>query len=240
MQALPIRAHTHPSLLTWSAGAALALVLAASSATAGGVHIGHWTDDKHDPDGFQYALIQTGSETTCSVNGGRAWNDIEQLQNEVEKSGREVLWFSIRDKAYVVRDPGAIRRAREIVRPMTDLGKQQGELGRQQGELGRRQGELGAFQGRLGAMQGRVAALQATRDPETRREVAELRQQLAELSAEVRALGQRQRVLGDRQRVLGDRQRVLGQRQAAASRLAHEQLRALAETSIRNGDAERL
>ncbi len=218
---------------------AFAAVFAATPAAAGGVHFGY-SDKRHDPNEFQYAIVEGGSQTTCSIWNEEIWAKLERLQKEVSNTGRQVMWFSMRGTEYVVRDAAAMRRAREIVQPMTDLGKQQGELGAQQGVLGARQGELGALQGRIGSLQGRAAALQAAaNDPATRAEAAEIRQQLAELSAQARALGQRQRGLGERQRILGARQRELGERQREASLLAHEQLRTLAEKTIRDGTAER-
>ena len=226
-------------LLAAAVTSALAAVLAVMPASAGGVHFGYSTG-KHDPDKFQYAIIESGSQTTCSVSGDDSWARIEKLQKEVKATGRQLMWFNVDGKDYVVRDAGALRRAQEIVRPMSELGRQQGELGAQQGELGARQGELGALQGRMGALQARIAALQMSRDSETRSEAAELRRQLDALSADTRELGARQRELGDRQRVLGERQRILGERQRAASQLASEQLQNLAASSIRNGTAERL
>lgn len=217
---------------------ALAAVLAVAPAAAG-VHFGYSTG-KHDTDKFQYAIIESGSQTTCSVSGDDSWARIEKLQKEVKATGRQAMWFQVDGKDYVVRDAGALRRAQEIVRPMSELGRQQGELGAQQGALGARQGELGALQGRIGALQARIAALQMSRDSETRSEAAELRRQLDALSADTRRLGARQRELGDRQRVLGERQRILGDRQRAASQLASEQLQNLAASSIRDGTAERL
>jgi predicted RNase H-like nuclease (RuvC/YqgF family) len=234
MNVFPFRAAGIPAALM------LAGALATTPAAASGVHMGYWTGDKNDRDRFQYALMERGGSMTNSMWSDEVSGDFAKLQKEVESTGREVLWFSIGEKAYVVRDAPSIERAHEIVKPMTELGKQQGELGRQQGELGRQQGKLGKFQGRIGAIQGRVAALQATRDPESRREAAALRRELDELSSEMRVLGQRQRELGEKQRVLGERQSQLGERQQAASRVAGDQLRALAESSIRSGKAERL
>jgi hypothetical protein len=222
----------------YAALAATLALVAATTASAGSVHYGY-SGAKHDPDKFQYAIIERGSQT-CSISGDDSWARIEELQDEVKETGREVMYFRIGGKDYVVRDRAAVRRAIEITRPMSELGKQQGELGARQGELGARQGELGALQGRIGALQGRVAALQASRDPQTRAEAAEIRAQLAELSAEARALGARQRDLGARQRELGARQRVLGERQREASKLAHEELRTLAEKTIRDGTADRM
>lgn len=214
------------------------LALLAAPVLAGGSFHGHWTTDEDKS--FQYALIMKNSNTTMSVHGDDTWDDLGQLQKEVKRTGHEVLWFEVDERAYVIRDPATIRRAKDIVEPMMELGKQQGALGARQGELGARQGELGAIQGKIGALQGRVAALQASRDPQTRAEAAELRAQLRELVHEQRALGERQRELGERQRELGARQRVLGERQAEASRIAHAELRQLAERSIRNGTAERM
>ncbi len=240
MNALRIRTGGCPGLLPASTAAVLVALVGPSPALAGGASFGYWTGDSNGRAGFQYALIERDSQTSCSVWNDAAWTDIGRLQKEVESSGREMLWFTVGERSYVVRDPAVIHRAHDIVQPMAELGKQQGELGRQQGELGRRQGELGALQGRLGALQGRVSAVQASRDPDARREAAELRRQLEELSSEARELGQRQRALGQRQRELGERQTVLGARQREASRMAEAQLRTLAETSVRNGKAEAL
>ncbi len=240
MNPLPIRTGGCPGSLASSMVALILALAGATPALAGGASFGYWTGDSDGSSGFQYALIERDSQTSCSVWNDDAWADIGRLQEEVESSGRELLWFTVGDESYVVRDPAVIRRAHDIVQPMAELGKQQGELGRQQGELGRRQGELGALQGRIGALQGRVSALQASRNTDAHSEVAELRRQLEELSTEAHELGQRQRALGQRQRELGERQAELGARQRQATKMAEAQLRTLAETSVRSGRAEEL
>jgi len=189
-------------------------------------------------DAFQYAIIARNFNTTGSVGGGNSWNAVGELQREVERTGREVFWFEIDGREYVVRDRQTVERALEIVEPMNRLGAEQGRLGSMQGELGRRQGELGAVQGRIGGLQGRVSGLQAANDPRFRTEIHELRRQLVELSVMAREMGERQRGLGEQQRALGLRQRELGEQQRRASQLAAEQLMDLAAGSIEKGIAE--
>jgi hypothetical protein len=238
-----------PRLALILAGGVLAVLPCASTFAAGfsagqGHGIGfHYTTGPGTSDGradFQYALIGRNSNTTCTVGDGDAWSTIGELQREVDRTGREVLWFAIDDRAYVVREAAALERARDIVEPMSRLGAEQGRLGAKQGELGRRQGEMGALQGRLGGIQGRLAGLQLVDDPRYRSEIDELRQQAADISPRLRELSLRQRALGEQQRELGRRQHVLGEEQRRASALATDQLRSLAERAIESGRAERI
>jgi len=216
-------------------------VSAAPAARHGaGFSIGTSSGRHGDHADFQYALIERGSQTTCSVSDQEHWHTIGTLQKEVESTGHELLWLVVGDREYVIRDRALVERAHTIVQPMTDLGRQQGELGAQQGALGSRQGQLGAIQGRIGALQARFARLDVGADESSRAERAELRKQLEELSSDARELGSRQRELGERQRVLGERQRELGERQRTASLKAFAGLRALADDAIENGAAEEL
>ncbi len=203
-----------------------------------GFWIGTSSGNHHDRADFQYALIERGSQTTCSVSDEDRWHTIGTLQKEVESTGHELLWLVVGEREYVVRDRALVKRAHTIVQPLTELGRQQGELGAQQGALGSRQGELGAIQGRIGALQARFARLDVVADAGSRAERAELRKQLEELSSDARELGARQRELGERQRVLGERQRGLGERQRAASLKAVTELRSLADDAIEKGAAE--
>jgi len=187
---------------------------------------------------FQYALIMRGHNTSCAVSGSNDYRTIGRLQDEVERTGREVLYFAIGDKEYVVRDEALVERAGEIVEPMSRLGAEQGRLGGMQGELGRRQGELGQLQGEVAQVQAHLASLEARDYDRHRAELDELHQQLRELSAQVRALSVRQRELGAQQQELGRRQAELGQQQGRASKLAFEQLRSLADKAIASGKAE--
>jgi chromosome segregation ATPase len=189
---------------------------------------------------FQYALIESGSNTSCSVSDNDAWQTIGKLQKEVESTGHEVMWFELDGKEYALRDRATVERAHTIVQPMMELGSQQGKLGSEQGELGRRQGELGRIQGRIGELQGRFARLQATSSSESRTELEDLRQQLDELRADARDLSERQRELGARQHELGARQRELGERQRIASKEAMVQLKSLGADAIQSGKAELL
>jgi hypothetical protein len=175
---------------------------------------------------FQYAIIEDGSNTTCSISDEDAWQAIRKLQQEAESTGQELMWFGLDGKNYALRDHALIDRAKDIVRPMNELGRQQGELGRQQGDLGRKQGELGRLEGRIGQLEGRFAQLEATSSVESRTELEDLRQQLNGLRADARELGARQRELGERQR--------------SASREAMIKLQSLAEDTVKSGKAERL
>jgi len=210
-----------------------------SHGSGGGMGFGYSTASSSDLGRFQYALINRGNELSCAVDDHH-WDAIGSLQDEVQRTGRDVLWFVIEDREYVIRDAATIERANEIVEPMSRLGAEQGRLGSRQGELGRQQGEMGALQGEVGQLQAQLAALQARGDSRYRAELSELRQQLAELSAQVRIMGERQRELGAQQRVLGERQRELGAQQRRASQLAFDQLRSLAHESISDGKAEAL
>jgi bla regulator protein blaR1 len=226
-------------------GAALALPAAAGDRTtsparhAHGYSMGFHVSSSGSAD-LQYAIIESGNNTTCSVSDDDAWRVIGTLQKEVESSGHELIWFALDGKDYAVRDEAVIERAREIVRPMNELGRQQGRLGSEQGELGRRQGELGRIQGRIGELQGRFARLQATSSSESRTEIEDLRQQLEGLRSDARDLGERQRELGAQQRELGARQRELGERQRIASKEAMTRLRSLAEDAVKSGKADRI
>jgi hypothetical protein len=189
---------------------------------------------------FQYAIIESGTNTTCSISDDDAWQAIGKLQKEVESTGHEVMWFALDGKDYAIRDHALIDRAQDVIRPMNELGRQQGDLGRQQGELGRKQGELGRLEGRIGQLQGRFAQLEAYSSVESRTELEDLRQQLDGLRADARELAEHQRDLGARQRELGARQRELGERQRIASREAMIKLQSLAEDAIKSGKAVRL
>jgi DNA repair exonuclease SbcCD ATPase subunit len=188
--------------------------------------------------GFQYALVKRDHETSCAVSGRNNWRTIGKLQDEVERTGREVLYFAIDDKEYVVRDPAVVERAGEIVEPVSRLGAEQGRLGGMQGDLGRRQGELGQLQGEVAQVQAHLASLEARDYDRHRAELDELHQQLRELSAQVRSLAERQRELGAQQQELGRRQAELGEQQGRATKLAFEQIRSLADKAIAGGKAE--
>ena len=187
---------------------------------------------------FQYALIERDHSLSCALSGRNDYRTIGRLQDEVERTGREVLYFAIGDKEYVVRDQATVERAGEIVEPMSRLGAEQGRLGGMQGDLGRRQGELGQLQGEVGQLQAHLASLEARGDDRHRAELDELHQELRELSAQVRALSVRQRELGLQQQELGRRQRELGEQQGRATKLAFEQIRSLADKAIASGQAQ--
>jgi hypothetical protein len=225
-------------------GAAFALPAAAGDSTSSssqhshGYSMGFHVSSSGHSD-FQYAIIESGSNTSCSISDDDAWTRIRTLQDEVESTGHEVMWFSFDGKDYVVRDQAVIERAQGIMQPVNDLGRKQGQLGREQGELGRKQGELGRLEGRIGQLEGRFARLQATSGSESRSELEDLRQQLDELRADARELSERQRQLGAQQHELGARQRELGEQQRIASDKAMIKLRSLADDAIKAGKAER-
>ena len=201
------------------------------AAAAGGY--GYSVTSSGEGDDFQYAFVMRGRELSCVLNRQNTGNAVAKLEDEVDRTGREVLYVAIGDREYVIRDSSTIARAREIVEPMNRLGSMQGDLGR-------KQGELGSLQGQVGQVEGQLARLEARDDDSHRADLDELRQQLRELSAQVRAISERQRTLGEQQRELGERQRELGQQQARASRLAFSQLRELAEKAIASGNAKSL
>jgi predicted nuclease with TOPRIM domain len=216
------------------------LILAAPPCADAAGGSGYVISSGSSRDDFQYAFVMRGRELSCALNGRNTGKAIAKLEDEVDRTGREVLYVAIGDREYVIRDSSTIARAGEIVEPMNRLGKEQGRLGSMQGELGRKQGELGSLQGQVGQVEGQWARLEARDDDSHRADLDELRQQLRELSAQVRAISERQRTLGEQQRELGERQRELGQQQARASRLAFSQLRELAEKAIASGKAESL
>src|SRR5580765_765105 len=76
---------------------------------------------------FQYAIIEDGSNITCSISDEDAWQAIRKLQRESESTGQKLMWFGLDGKDYAVRDHALIDRAKDIVRPMNELGRQQGE-----------------------------------------------------------------------------------------------------------------
>ena len=201
------------------------------AAAAGGY--GYAVTSSGEGDDFQYAFVMRGRELSCVLNRQNTGNAVAKLEDEVDRTGREVLYVAIGDREYVIRDSSTIARAGEIVEPMNRLGSMQGDLGR-------KQGELGSLQGQVGQVEGQLARLEARDDDSHRADLDELRQQLRELSAQVRAISERQRTLGEQQRELGERQRELGQQQARASRLAFSQLRELAEKAIASGNAKSL
>lgn len=252
MSCLDPRSHAPCSLTLTSLGVLFTLALATPSPVAaqfgcfsigrshgngGGAEFGYSTSSPGEGHWFQYALIERGGNTSCAADGNHM-RTIGWLQDEARRTGREVLWFSMDDREYVIHDQATIERAHEIVEPMSRLGAEQGRLGSRQGEIGRRQGELGSLQGQMGHLQAQLASLRARGDSRYRAELGELRQQLAELSAQVRLLGERQRELGAQQWVLGQRQRELGEQQRRASLLAFDQLRSLADKSIASGTAK--
>ena len=187
---------------------------------------------------FQYALLQTGRSMTCATDSRNFGHAFSRLQDEVERTGHEVLWFSIKDRPYVIRDSATVERVHQILEPVTRLGSEQGRVGSMQGELGRRQGELGHLQGEVAQVQAHLADLEARDDPRQRADLDELRQQVMELSSQVRGIAARQRGLGVQQAELGRQQAELGAQQARASRLAFAQLRGLADQAIASGKAE--
>jgi hypothetical protein len=88
---------------------------------------------------FQFALLQTGRSMTCATDSRNFGHTFSRLQDEVESTGHEVLWFSIKDRPYVIRDSSTVERAHRILEPMTRLGTEQGRVGSMQAELGAQQ-----------------------------------------------------------------------------------------------------
>ena len=218
----------------------LTLTATPRTATADGTAYGYSarTTSSGERDDFQYAIIMRGHETFCAINGDNRGRAMGKLQDEVERTGREVFYFAIGDREYVIRDPALVQRTHEIVEPMAKLGAEQGRLGGMQGELGRRQGEVGQLQGEVAEMHAHLASLEARGDDRHRAELDELRQELRGLTDQVRALSAKQRELGAQQQDLGRRQRELGEQQRRASLLAWDQLRSLGDKAIASGKAE--
>lgn len=192
----------------------------------------------HARSAFQYAVFGPGHTSTCSFDGDQSMRTFTKLQDEVQRTGGQVLWFAIDGREYVVRDTATVARAQEIVEPMSRLGEEQGRLGSQQGELGRRQGELGRLEGEVAQVEAHLSILESRDDPRHRAELDEMRQQLGDLRAQVRLLAVRQRELGAQQAELGRRQSVLGAQQRRASLLAFDQLQRLATRSVATGTAK--
>ena len=75
---------------------------------------------------FQYAVLGPGHSSMCAFDGDQSLRTFDKLSDEVERTGRAVLWFVIDGKEYVVRDEATVERAHEIVEPMSRLGEEQG------------------------------------------------------------------------------------------------------------------
>jgi len=246
------RIHAHPSLVAAIAALGMLGGLAAAPVHAGaggfsvgrshghgGVGFGYSTVSGGQRAAFQYDLIEPDNNT-MAVDGEQSWRTIGKLEDEVKRTGNDILWVSIEGREYAIRDARLVGRAHEIVEPMARLGAEQGRLGSMQGDLGRQQGAIGALQGQVGALQARLADLEVRAEPGHRAELTELRRQLDEVTQQVRALGVKQRTLGMQQQELGRQQRELGEQQRRASLLAFDQLKTLTDQAIASGKAEAL
>ena len=69
-------------------------------------------------DDFSYGLLQPGKHTVSGNTNGRSWKVVQHL---LETEAREVFWFRIEDRDYVVRDRATIDRVRERLAPMASL-----------------------------------------------------------------------------------------------------------------------
>jgi hypothetical protein len=192
-------------------------------------------------DGFSYALISPGSNVTFSDMDGDHRDAFDRLQEDAD---RDLMWFSIDGRGWVVEDARVLDRANAICEPMRTLGKAQGRLGRRQGELGREQGRLGREQGELGRRQALLSARiteasLASRGGSSYSRSA-LRREMTAIGERQRELGRRQSELGAIQSRLGEEQRVLGEQQRAASKKARVEMRRLAEDAIARGLAHRM
>jgi hypothetical protein len=190
-----------------------------------------------DDDEFSYAVIGPGQSTHVGSNS-RDWDEIRRLIDD----DREIVWFSLGGRDYVIRRPEWVARAREIVKPMEELGGRQGKLGAQQGYLGAQQAAIGAKQARLGARQGvlstRLARLSLRGADEEDREAIE--RELEQLSRRMEALAGDQQPLARQQEELGRRQAALGHEMERLSKRVGVDMRELADEAMAKGAAERL
>ena len=235
-----------PRSLTTFALAALAFVTLAAVPRASTIGF------SNDGSRFAYALITPGEEGNTTLSGDTDSGDWESLGALARREGREIFWFRLDRREYLVRDAATLERAREITRPMREIGAKQGELGARQGRIGAQQGAIGARQGRVGMKQGLVSsriarldvAIERARrrgDPtgELQRQRRSLDDEMDALGDEMSELGRQMAPLGERQSELGRQQSELGRQQEAAGRRATGELRVLAEAAIRSGNAER-
>ena len=187
---------------------------------------------------FSYALTDGESTTQVGNAGGGDWNDLKRLTDDYH---RDLLWFSLRGRDYVVLDQAVLDRARALVAPMAELGGRQGRLGAQQGRLGGRQAAIGARQARIGAQQAALAtrlaalALEGADDSETDPIDAELE----DLGRKMNELGRQMEPLAREQEALGRRQEDLGHQMERLSARVSAGVQRLAEQAIDDGKAER-
>ncbi len=85
---------------------------------------------------FAYALLEPNSWVVVGMTSGHTQ---ETIESEVGTSREPALWFSLRNRDYVVRDPALVSRAKELVVPMQEQSARLGRLNQQQGKLSRQE-----------------------------------------------------------------------------------------------------
>jgi hypothetical protein len=159
---------------------------------------------------FSYAVIEPRNHT---VTGSTNDRDRKVIQRLLETSDRDVLWFDLRGRHYVVRDRATVAEVEKRLAPMRELGERQGRLGAEQGTLGGRQARIGGRQARIGARQGllgaRLALASLGLDDERRRR-AGIEREMEELGRQQDELARQQEPLARKQEELGRRQSDLG------------------------------
>ncbi len=227
------------------AARAVAISAVLALAAAGPAHAGHhagsfgFSDDEDTH--FQFAI--PGDDGVASFNSTWSSHDLARM---VRHQGKNVVWFSLDDRDYVVSDHAWVEHARDLVAPMERLGEQQSALGSQQSELGSQQSMIGMKQARLGAEMGRLggrlgamAERAAYRgDDDADQERHDIQRQMADLQRQMARLNEQQRPFREKQQALGARQAELGRQQREASQRASHELERLARQAIRDGLAK--
>jgi hypothetical protein len=196
-------------------------------------------------DDFNYGLIDPRMHSVSGTTNDHTWKIVRRLRDHED---REVFWFRLDDRDYVVRDRATIDRVRKRLGPIEELGSRQGRIGAEQARIGGKQTVLGGRQARIGAQQGvlgarlaRIAASAVVRgDDPDRGEQARIEREMEELSRAQSELARKHQPLALEQERLGRIQSDLGREmERVVARVAPE-IRRIAEESIENRKAERL
>jgi hypothetical protein len=190
-----------------------------------------------DADGLTYALVQPGHRGDFVMDSHGHRPDLRVLSGT---DRRPLLWFVREGREWVSRDPAVVARAGEILEPLRRNGREMGEVGRAIGARGAAAGRAGGRLGRLGARLAALetrAALEAGDDDDRE----QLRREADALHAEIEALSERLPARDDAgDAALGKRLRELSRRNEVVTREARVQMRALIESAIRDGKAQRM
>lgn len=191
-------------------------------------------DDENE---LSYALL--GRENNVQMGTGGQWDDFDRLRDEYD---RDLLWFSLRGKRFVVLDEAILDEARRLVEPLSELGSRQGRLGAEQARIGGKQAAIGAKQARIGARQAALSTRLATLALEGARESeqAAIEEQLESLGRRMEELGRQMEPLARQQGELGRRQSDLGRQMEQLSERVKGEIRELVDEAIESGKAKPL